>query len=179
TVTEVQTTEAAKTQATEAAKVQTTEAATKTQTAKQVTEEQAVETALKDAGVTEAEITNLRVKKEIDDGVEEYNVDFYVENKEYEYEINASTGEIRSRDMEIDDDFVDSSEKSSALTEAEILKILQEKVPEVQEKDVRMKLEKERSGLVYEGEINMGFAKGEYEFEIDALTGQIIKWEEE
>ena len=46
------------------------------------------------AGVNESQVTNLMIKKEYDDGVLKYEVDFMVGNVEYDYEINANSGAI-------------------------------------------------------------------------------------
>lgn len=59
--------------------------------------------ALKDAGVSESKTTGLRVERDYDDGRLEYNVDFRVGNKEYEYEIDAKTGKILDKDIDIND----------------------------------------------------------------------------
>lgn len=59
--------------------------------------------ALKNAGVSEGETTRLRVERDYDDGRVEYNVEFRVGNKEYEYEIDAKTGKILDQDIDLDD----------------------------------------------------------------------------
>lgn len=59
--------------------------------------------ALKDAGVSEGETTGLRVERDYDDGRLEYNVEFRVGNKEYEYEIDAKSGKILDKDIDLDD----------------------------------------------------------------------------
>lgn len=46
------------------------------------------------AGVNESQVTNLKIKKEYDDGIVKYEIDFMVGNVEYDYEINANTGAI-------------------------------------------------------------------------------------
>ena len=83
-----------------------------------VSEEQARSTALADAGVTEEEITGIRVKKDLEDGRQVYDVEFYSGNKEYDYEIDVSTGSILSSDFDIDDDFKQGGQNASGLTPA-------------------------------------------------------------
>lgn len=59
--------------------------------------------ALDDAGFTEDQVKRLKAKLDKETiGVSEYEVSFRVGKTEYEYEINAETGEIRSSD--VDDD---------------------------------------------------------------------------
>ena len=59
--------------------------------------------ALSHAGVSENNVSFKKVKLEKDDGVYEYEVEFYVGNWEYEYSINAKTGKILDFDKELDD----------------------------------------------------------------------------
>lgn len=60
--------------------------------------------ALADAGFTEADVVFTKTELDRDDGVEEYDIEFYVGSTEYEYEINAATGAIISRDIDYDSD---------------------------------------------------------------------------
>ena len=63
-----------------------------------LTEEEAKSIAFQDAGVEEANVTGIRIHREYDDGREKYEIDFYVDNREYDYDIDSKTGEILSRD---------------------------------------------------------------------------------
>lgn len=67
-----------------------------------ITELEAKEIALTHAGVKEADTKYLTVKFEYDNGVAEYEIEWDVERVEYEYEINATTGDIIgfSKDLE-------------------------------------------------------------------------------
>lgn len=58
--------------------------------------------ALAHAGVSETQATKITVQKDVDNGVMEYDVEFWVENVEYDYDINASTGEIISYDWDVE-----------------------------------------------------------------------------
>lgn len=50
--------------------------------------------ALEHAGLTADQVSFLHSEYEIDDGVSQYDVEFYHENLEYNYEIHALTGQI-------------------------------------------------------------------------------------
>ncbi len=67
----------------------------------QITVEEAKKIALDDAGVEESEVTFTKSKLDKDDGITVYDIEFYVDNTEYEYEINAQTGAIYSKSKEI------------------------------------------------------------------------------
>lgn len=68
-----------------------------------ITKEEAIAIALKDAGFTEDQVTRLRTEFDYDDGRPEYEVDFHQGGFEYDYEINAETGTILSRDKDRED----------------------------------------------------------------------------
>lgn len=70
-----------------------------------ISEEEAKNIALKDAGVKEGSVTNIRIELDFDDGRQEYDVDFYVGDKEFEYTISAEDGSILEKDADIDNDF--------------------------------------------------------------------------
>ncbi len=63
--------------------------------------------ALKDAGLSSSSVTFTKAKLDREDGVRVYEIEFFTSDKEYEYEINASSGKIRDKDIEFSDDFDD------------------------------------------------------------------------
>lgn len=65
-----------------------------------ITKAEAKIVALRDAGLSEAEASALRVRFEYDDGRFQYEVDFYNNGTEYEYLIQAKNGEIIARDID-------------------------------------------------------------------------------
>lgn len=56
--------------------------------------EKAVNIALEHANLTEKETTRLTAELDYDDGIAEYEIDFWKDNVEYEYDVDAKTGEI-------------------------------------------------------------------------------------
>ena len=120
------------------------------------------------------------VKPDYEDGVAVYEVEFYVAstNTEYDYEIEAATGSIRSYDYDAENyrpgqQGVTGETKS----EQEIRDIALAKVPGATEKDIRLKLDHDDGRLLYEGKIV--YQGMEYEFEIDAYSGAIQEWDAE
>jgi uncharacterized membrane protein YkoI len=65
-----------------------------------ISQEEAIRIALEQAQLTEDKVVNLRVRERSDDGVTEYEVDFDYGNFDYDYDINAITGEIRDIDID-------------------------------------------------------------------------------
>lgn len=160
--------------------VQDTSQASDTQnTGAQVTEEEAKAIALEDAGYTEADVTGIRVKQDRDDGRDIYEVDFYVQAEEFDYDIDRSTGQILSKDYDIDEDFniQNGQTVSGIITREEAIAIVLNRVEGAAEKDVRIELDQDDGRQIYEGEIY--YNQTEYEFELNAQTGEILEWSEE
>lgn len=63
----------------------------------------ALQAACKHAGVNVSQVTRLENELDHDDGVARYEISFHVGNMEYEYEINATTGQILKYESERDD----------------------------------------------------------------------------
>lgn len=172
--------------------------------AKDIGQDEVKKIAFEDAGVSESEVSRLKVEKERDDGILQYDVQFDVNEKEYSYDINGSTGEILSADVETNqsavtqdaqgqngttqDGTVQSGDAGStaqnngasanvAVSEADAKKAALDRVPGAAETDLRMELEFDDGYYIYEGDII--YQQKEYEFEIDAQTGSFLKWSEE
>ena len=73
--------------------------------------DKALEIALSDAGVRS--VTWSEVEMDYDDGFMTYEVEFTYNNREYDYEINATTGDILESNREYDDDGNTNSGSSS------------------------------------------------------------------
>lgn len=142
-----------------------------------ISEEEARSIALTDAQVEAEAVTNIRIKLTVDDGRQVYDVEFYVTNQEYDYEIDAVTGEITEKDMEIENDFGSQATSDASVSIEEAKKIALDKVPGATEKDIHIGLDYEDGKSLYEGTIF--YEQIEYEFEIDAQDGKIWSWEAE
>lgn len=67
-----------------------------------LTKEEALEIALKDAGLTKDEIRNPKIELDREINRTHYDVDFEKDNRDYDYEIDAQTGNILHREIEQD-----------------------------------------------------------------------------
>ena len=144
--------------------------------------ETALQTALKDAGVNEADASRIRVTMDRDDGMLVYEVRFDAAEVEYDYEIDAESGRIVSTDVERwDDDDRDDRNRTAnanvAVSRDEAVKTALGKVSGATEKDVRIELDYDDGRYRYEGDIIYNGI--EYDFEIDADSGRILEWEED
>ena len=144
--------------------------------------EAALQTALADAGVNEADASRIRVTMDRDDGMLVYEVRFDAAEVEYDYEIDAESGRIVSTDVERwDDDDRDDRNRTAnanvAVSRDEAVKTALGKVSGATEKDVRIELDYDDGRYRYEGDIIYNGI--EYDFEIDADSGRILEWEED
>ena len=142
----------------------------------------ALQTALADAGVNEADASRIRVTMDRDDGMLVYEVRFDAAEVEYDYEIDAESGRIISTDVERwDDDDRDDRNRTAnanvAVSRDEAAKTALGKVSGATEKDVRIELDYDDGRYRYEGDIIYNGI--EYDFEIDADSGRILEWEED
>ena len=141
-----------------------------------------LQTALKDAGVNEADASRIRVTSDRDDGMLVYEVRFDAAETEYDYEIDAQSGRIISTDVERwdNDDRDDRNRLANAnvaVSRDEAVKTALGKVSGATERDIRIGLDYDDGRYKYEGDIIYNGI--EYDFEIDADSGRILEWEED
>ena len=163
-------------QASEAA--QTSAAAQNASDSGMIGEEKAKEIALNHAGLTEDQTQRLLVKRDYDDGRSIYEVEFYGEGRdEYDYEIDAVTGEIVTSDTDLHDHGTAPSEGQSQVSEEQVRQTVLERVPGASAENIFLHLEWDDGRLEYEGELI--YDNMEYEFKIDAYSGAVTEWEAE
>ena len=144
-----------------------------------ITEEAAKAAALDHAGLAEADLQAVRVKLDYDDGRAIYDVEFVQNAAEYDYEIDATTGEIVSYDYDAENYNGTQATTGSPVTAEEAKQIALNHAG-VAESDTRaMELETDRDNgrTVYEFSWKVGFT--EYDYEIDADTGEILSYSQE
>lgn len=165
---------------------QTSETQTsQTQTTDGITEDEAKAIALADAGVEESELVGVYITRDYDDGREVYDVEFYTGSAEYDYEIAVSDGTILEMDFEAEYNFASSLSGSSSFSEGsasllsqdEAAAIALERVSGATTSNLMIYYEIDDGRATYEGKII--YNGREYEFEIDASTGDVLEWEEE
>ncbi|MDR0990808.1 MAG: PepSY domain-containing protein [Propionibacteriaceae bacterium] len=145
--------------------------------------EAAVRIALAHAGVPEGQATvtnSVRSHRGEEKGLPIYEIEFYYAGTEYDYDIAIDTGAI----IEFDYDSKGGGPPPSSpvanngvITEDEARAIVLGRVPGSTQNDLRIRLDYENNRAVWEG--SLVFAQTEYDFEIEATTGQVLEWEAE
>ncbi len=138
-------------------------------------EAKAKSVALSHAGISESDTSYIYAKKDWDDGRSVYDVEFWADGKEYDYEILASDGTILSYDYDAEYQWSGSSSTSGDTISTEKVKSIVTDRAGVSGTFRELKLERDDGRTVYEGEMRSG--RTDYEFTIDAYTGAVLEWD--
>ena len=169
-----------------------------------ITLEQAKEAVLKHAGLEADQETFLKEKLDLDDKRQRWKVEFYTEDfQKFDYEVDGETWEIVEWDYDADSRYArqdaalkagrtpiagskpsGSASKSAGREDGAIsladAKAVALKMASLQDSQVtwgRVHKEYDDGRQIYKGEFY--FQDMEYEFEVDALTGELVDWEVE
>lgn len=148
-------------------------------------EEAAKAAALSHCGLTEAEVTGLRIHMDLEDGKMVYEVEFDTAQWEYEYDIDAKTGAVLQVDKEDHEYKEDNNDRpnlpdnSSGITKDEAKQVVLKHagLAETDISQYRCELDRDDGRVIYE--ISFRHGTTEYEYDIDAASGQILSWEKE
>ncbi len=147
------------------------------QQASYIGEAKAKEIALSHAGADASKVSWIFVKQDYDHGRVEYDVEFLIGNKEYDYEIDAVSGAVVQYDHDAEYYKPQQSDNGTLITESKASQIALDRVSGASENNLRIKLDYDDGRPVYEGEIF--YNSMEYEFEIDGYTGTVLEWSAE
>ena len=136
---------------------------------KYISRESAKDAAFKHAIVTESEVTDLSVELDIEHHRVIYDISFDHKGYEYEYEVNALTGEVVSYFKEKEEVIVKTTTKKKTTTtkKTTVSKISKEKAKSIALKDAGVN-EKD----IKDYEIEYDYEKGKYIYEIDFESGK-------
>ncbi len=149
-----------------------------------ITAAKAKEIALNHAGVKADKATFFKAELDKDDGVKKYEIDFRVDNIEYEYEINATSGKIIKAEKDVDDyvkkPVVSNTQTSQGTITADKAKEIALSHAGVKAADAKyIKAEYDYDDGIKKYEVEFRKDNTEYEYEINAVSGKIIKAEKE
>ena len=144
--------------------------------------EKAKEIALSHAGINANDAWFEDAEMDRERGVAVYEMEFYANNVEYDYEVNAESGEVLKARSEVDGDLLVDGQPGNApaYIGADAAKEIALSHAGLSAADVRfedVELDREKGKAVYELEFRSGSV--EYDYEIDAISGQILDYERE
>lgn len=173
----------------------TTQAAktTHTQTTKsgqsyRISATEAKKIAISDAGVNASQAKFTKIKLEKENGIYEYEIEFFANSKEYDYSINAVNGAILEKDVDSVREPTTAAKVSTtaapkptsgliSINQAKEIALSHAGLGENEVVFKKVKLEKDDGIYEYEVEFQKGFF--EYEYSINAKSGEIIDFEKE
>ena len=147
--------------------------------------EDAKNEALSHAGVKSNKVNFVKANLDWDNGRQIYEIEFYTNNyEEYDYEIDAYTGEVISYDFDAENykytkpNNNNNSNNSSYISEDKAKRIALDAVSGASEKNV-VKVEFDYDDGRAEYDVKIVYNYVEHEFEIDAVTGNILSRDSE
>lgn len=144
----------------------------------EITRDKARSIALADAGLSASDVTFTKSKLDREDGVLVYEIEFVTSSAEYEYEIDVSSGKIVEKKVESHKTAHGNQSSSSTYIGVDQAKRVALKHAGLSDATfTKAKLENDDGNRVYEIEFRKDGV--EYEYEIDAVTGNILEYDVE
>lgn len=152
--------------------------------------EKAKEIALSHAGLSSSQVTFVQAKSEYDHGIQKYEIEFYCNGTEYDYEINAANGQILSYDYDMEHNYapptatVPSNNQSNSSATA---KISLEEAKQIALSHTGLasnqvtfkKAQLHFDDGIQQYEVEFYYNHMEYSYEINASNGAIISYEQD
>lgn len=138
-----------------------------------ITLEQAKDIAFKDANVNGANVTIIQAYLNNEN---KYDIEFVINNQEYDYEIDATTGAIKEKDLDIENYVIPSTsqpsnQNASGITQEQALDVVLADLGLKKDQVHVAELKFNRSDNEYD--IKLYYNNVEYEYEINASNGSI------
>jgi len=142
----------------------------------EITKEEAINIALDNAEVTATDVSGLVGYLNMDDGIGIYDIQFYYDGFEYEYEVSAATGKILDISTEKTGFNIPDGETfdtSKYIGEDKAKQIAYDNAGVSEVSFVRVHLDQD-DGIVY---YDVEFRSGDYEYnyDIDAISGKLLE----
>lgn len=143
----------------------------------EITIDQAKNIALDAAGANASQVTFIKEKRDFDDGIEVYEIEFIYNNREYEYEIAVKGGRILKSDIDYER-FANgvntaNGQYNISVTEAEDIALKDANVARSAVDFINAYPGRDDGFYIYEVEFYTGNVK--YEYEINAADGTILQ----
>lgn len=120
-----------------------------------------------------------KIELEVENGVYAYKIELLSDTQEFEYEINANTGEVLDQETDdLDQDEVETERQNKAIDLSQVVSVENAMQTALGEQDGRVKewkIEGKSSGPRYEFDIEQPGSTSDVEIEVDAISGEIVQ----
>ena len=148
-----------------------------------ITEDKAKEIALNHANLSQNDVTFIRSGLDYDDAVLSYDVELYHNNQEYDYKIDANTGDILEYDLDVENYAIPqvnnnvNANTNVAITDvkAKEIALKHANISQNQVSHINCHLDYDDGIQVYE--VSFYVNDTEYSYEINAQNGNIVSYE--
>lgn len=134
----------------------------------------ALAAAVAHAGVSSSGVTDVRIERDYDDGRLEYEVEFWVDSVEYDYEINGSTGAVIRYEQENHGTGAATRIGKEAARDAALAH-----AGFVLSAAYDIEVDEEFDERTPHYEVSFSSGSMEYEYSIDASSGEVLSYEQE
>ena len=150
--------------------------------------DKAKEIALSHAGLSADQVTFVKVNMDFDDGIQKYDIKFYCNGQEYDYEINSSNGQIIQFDYDMEYNYIPNNNTTNyqgnvnttaniSVERAKEIALSHAGLASNQVTFQRIELDFDNGIQKYEIEFYYNYR--EYSYEIDSNTGNILSYEQD
>ena len=153
-----------------------------------ISSDEAKQIALQHANLSDNQVTFIKVSQDYDDGINKYEIEFYYNNTEYDYEINAYSGEILKFDYDAEyynpSNTISYSNSQSSSTqnlissdEAKNIALQHANLTDNQVTFIKVSQDYDDGIHIYEVEFH--YNNREYNYDINAINGTILSYEQD
>lgn len=146
------------------------------------------EIALSHAGLSADQVTFVQANMDFDDGIQKYDIKFYCNGQEYDYEINSSNGQIVQFDYDMEYNYIPNNNTTNYQSNVNTTaNISVERAKEIALSHAGLasnqvtfqRIELDFDNGIQKYEIEFYYNYREYSYEIDANTGNILSYEQD
>ena len=153
-----------------------------------ISSDEAKQIALQHANLSDNQVTFIKVSQDYDDGINKYEIEFYYNNTEYDYEINAYSGEILKFDYDaeyynpsntISYSNSQSSSTQNLISSDEAKNIALQHANLTDNQVTFIKVSKDYDDGIHIYEVEFHYNNREYNYDINAINGTILSYEQD
>ena len=145
-----------------------------------ITMEQAKEIAVQHAGIQSNQANFIKVEQDVENGIPEYEIEFLCDNKKFDYSINADNGKIASykhKIMHHNGKMQNHHQSTMAMDNQKAADIALHHANLTHDQVSRLKCYQEMEDGINVYSVKFWKDYTEYEYEIDAQTGEILEFD--